>query len=254
MLSLDLFEVNGSQERASEYVYPLLTIALDKYAGNPIWESFIRRLLNSKIDLHANSSPGGLHKPVCEGYPSHLPCWVSLGTPLDQLLGNTETPYEGYMKAQWWLRILESEGYDVRTYLEEEKALHAMHSYSILGAFKNFRGPHRRMRFELEKEPPELHWDWWTDPNSSASLILEEFKWMNGANEEYACEDFSWPTFWPFDVLNKWDHFSHDDNERSAAIKRKRLCAQRWKRKQRKKEGKANGCRDTCRMPGSWPG
>lgn len=252
MLSLDLFEVNGSEEWTGLYVYPLLTIVLDEYANIPIWESFIRRLLKSDIDLHA-TIPGRLPTSICESYYDFLLRWVSHGTPLDQLLGNTETPYEGHVKAQWWLRILESEGYDARIYLEEEMALHASHSYFMFGAFKNFRGPRRQMRFELEKEPPELHWDWWIDPNSPAFLILEEFKWMNGANENYHYEDFSWPTFWPFDVLNKWDPLRSDDNERSAAVQRKRLCAERWRRKQRKKEAKANGYRDTYRMPGSWP-
>lgn len=253
MLSLNLLEVNGSQRWTSQYVYPLLTIVLDKYADIPIWESFIRKLLKSDIDLHA-TAPGGLHAPEWDSYPSYLPGWVAHGTPLDQLLGNTETPYEGHMKAQWWLRILESEGYDARTYLEEEKSLHASHSYSILGAFTQFRGPRRRMRFELEKEPPELHWDWWIDPNSPAFLILEEFKWMNGANENYNYKDFSWPTFWPFDVLNECDDSRYNDNEQSAAVRRKRLCAERWRRKQRKKEAKANGYRDAYRMPGSWLG
>ncbi len=254
MLSLDLFEVNGSQESTSEYVYPLLTVVLDKYANIPVWESFIRRLLKSNIDLHA-TSPRGPRESIYDSCPSNCSYWVILGTPLDQLLGNTKTPDEGHVKAQWWLKILESEGYDVRTYLEEEKALHALHSYSILGGFKSFRGPNRRMRFELEKEPPELHWDWWTDPNSPAFLVLEEFKWMNGANEEYPYMDFSWPTFWPFDVFKKWDRFTYlDDVQQSAAIQRKRLCAQRFQRKQRKKEAKANGYRDTYRMPGSWLG
>lgn len=247
MLSLDLFEVNGSQS-CTEHVHPLLTIVLVKYANIPIWESFIRRLLRSEIDLHAIHP----YAAVVDGFTGGFPAWVLSGTPLDSLLGNTETPYEGHVKAQWWLRILESEGYDARTYLEEEMALHTLHSYSVIGSFENTRAPSRRMRFELEKEPPELHWDWWIDPDSPAFLILEEFKWMNGANEFYYC-DLSWPTFWPFDVFYDWDWFWYDEYERSAVVQRERLCAERWRRKQRKKEAKANGYRDTYRMPGSWP-
>jgi len=254
MLSLDLFEVDGSREWDIPHIWPLLTIVIDMNARNPIWESFIRRLLRWGVDLHAPEHCP-VHRIASQDYPSDWPLGMPfLGTPLDQLLGLTKTPFDGHVEAQRWLRLLDSEDYDVRAYLEKEEALHASHCFVVLPSFATYRGPPRQIRFELEKEPPELHWDWWTNPCSPAFLVLEEFKWMNGVNEDYNCRDFSWLTFWPFDVLNDWDEERHDDNERSAAVQRKRLCAARWKRKQRKKEAKANGYRDIYRMPGSWPG
>lgn len=42
MLSLDLFEVDGSQEWYTPQIWPLLTTVIDMNARNPIWESFIR--------------------------------------------------------------------------------------------------------------------------------------------------------------------------------------------------------------------
>ena len=104
--------------------FPLLAIALRLYGANHFgWESFLRRLLRKRTDLHAPVSrevelpcnlPGGVY-----------PCKVlGHGTPLDDLFARIDTPFEGEAAAARWLQILSSEGYDVTAYLEEESRLH----------------------------------------------------------------------------------------------------------------------------------
>ena len=108
--------------------YVVLSAALREYGAEPTrWERFVRLLLHKRADLH-------LLWPIIRtteetDYMSagpEYPCKVwEYASPLDELFGNTETPFEGKAAADGWLDILSSEGRDVVFYLERESALHA---------------------------------------------------------------------------------------------------------------------------------
>lgn len=249
MLSLDLIEIDGSDEPSYQRVWPLLTIALNRNADNPDWECFIRKLLRMRVNIHAPAQLPVSPRPS-PGRPSDFPSMVSdLGTPLDQLMDQTDSPFEGHIEAQRWFSILESEGYDVRSYLEEEKALHASQGYLLSSAYTRTPEPYRQLTFELEKEPPVVSWDWWTHPDSPAFLVLEEFKWMNGSYQNESWIDGAPTTYWPFDGSNESDFHGYMDED---ARQRERVRTERRMRKQDKKQGKANGHRNQFRIPGAW--
>lgn len=108
---------------SGEEVFPFLAIALNGFRADPSqWESLLRHLLRKKTGLHSRvprMKRIGIKNLV---YPCEL---SGYGTPLDELLGQTETPFEAEEIADRWLQILLSEGFDVVAYLEEEYTLHA---------------------------------------------------------------------------------------------------------------------------------
>ena len=110
-----------------EDVYPFLAVVLKRYGKNPSeWESLLRILLRKRIELHSpvpwTHNLENLNKRLNHALPGAN---LKHCTPLDELFRFTETPFEGEAAAHRWLRLLSSEGYDVRAYLEEESALHA---------------------------------------------------------------------------------------------------------------------------------
>ena len=108
--------------------YVVLSTALREYGADPTrWERFVRFLLRKRADLH-------LLWPIIRRMEEtdyitigpEYPCKVlEKGSPLDELFGNTETPFEGKAAADGWLDIISSEGRDIVVYLERESALHA---------------------------------------------------------------------------------------------------------------------------------
>lgn len=107
---------------SGEEVFPFLAIALNGFRADPSqWESSLRHLLRKKADLHSRV-PRINEIAINKVYPCEL---LGYCTPLDELLGQTETPFEAEEIADRWLQILLSEGFDVVAYLEEEYALHA---------------------------------------------------------------------------------------------------------------------------------
>lgn len=113
------FDVSEGEEH-----FPILAAALRVYgSGGWQWESFIRRLLRKRVDLHVLISA----KYLCNV--------GECGTPLDELFGLTMTPFEGEAAAARWLQVLSSEGYDVMAYLEEEQALHAAQMQSTYSSY-----------------------------------------------------------------------------------------------------------------------
>lgn len=147
-------------------------------------------------------------------------------TPLDEVFTSTDTPFEVYMAAQRWLGILDSEGYDMRAYLVEEEALHELQNYFTLPSkHRAWKDNLRQLKFELERDDPLVYWDWWVNPESPASLILEEFKWMNGSCETPEWDRDPWTNSWPFDRLDPSSCDCHVDAE---AMDRIWMRHERW--------------------------
>lgn len=114
------YELSSSEQEEAFY-HPLGT-ALREYARQEDlagWESFIRRLIRSGVDVHT-----AIPRPR-RFNPQEYPCVLSPhGTPLDELFTYLHTPWEAKAAADAWLQILSTEGYDIRACLETEKALH----------------------------------------------------------------------------------------------------------------------------------
>ena len=110
-----------------EAVFPFLAVVLRGYGHNPFeWESFLRVLLRKKMNLHPPVARWMEVERINETLSPTYPCEIlKYGTPLDELLRETSTPFEGEAAANRWLGLLSSEGYDVRAYLEQEADLHA---------------------------------------------------------------------------------------------------------------------------------
>ncbi len=276
MLSLDTVQQELILIEGGESHYPVLGAALRKYGcffasdsagwrnSGPTflseWESIIRRLLRSGVDVHA---------PVPRGYdfqPGNYPCTLDpYGNPLDELFMRISTAAEAKDAADAWLRILSTEGKDIMTYLEKEKALHDTRPVFTCPHWY-FISPPRRLVFSLG-EAATVYADWWIDPECSASLVRQEFKNMNMLADdgdlrwtewqEYLDSDwkFVWPINYPrwSDPLEPFD----DDVEGHATWKCLRQRAQeradrRWDKKA-KKAARLNGTRTHTSMPGAWP-
>lgn len=113
---------NNYVPSGDEEIFPFLVTAFRGFVRNPSqWESLLRRLLRNKPDLHSR-----VPRACYLGKGETFPCEVSeYRTPLDELLGQIETPFEAEEIADRWLQVLLGEGFDVVAYLEEEYALHA---------------------------------------------------------------------------------------------------------------------------------
>ncbi len=275
LLSLDTVQQELILIEGVESHYSLLDAALRKYgcffasdtAGwrNPgpkflsEWESIIRRLIRIGVDFHAPV-------PRYSVQPDDYPCTLGpYGTPLDELFTCTRTAAEAKDAADAWLRILSTEGKDIVTYLEKEKALHAtipIFTYPRL----YYRYPPRQLIFSLG-EAATVYADWWIDPECSTSLLRQAFKDMNilwdyedlrwTEWQEYL--DFGWKIVWPInyprwsELFKPWGGFV----EEHAAWKRSRQRGQeradrRWHKKA-KKAARLNGRRTHHSMPGAWP-
>ena len=204
--------------------YPLLATALKKNVHSPEWTPLIRKLLRRGCDVHA---------PVRRRY-------ACSGTPLDELFA-LSTPFESQVAADDWLKLLASEGYDVKAYLEKEKALHASQSY--------FTYP-RQLCFELDRDSPTVHWERWINPDSSASLLREEFKHGLISMAKFRLERDNWEESWPYDGLDV-RHWPYAYTRPAKPRKQER--AERRMQKKAKKLARANRKHNHSRMPGAWP-
>ena len=167
MLSQYAVRYELSSTEKEEVMYHPLGTALREYGrpgGQAEWESFVRRLIRTAVNIHAPMPRGDWYKP--QKYP-----WVMSphGTPLDELFTYTQTAWEAKAAANAWLRILSTEGYDVLTYLENEKSLHATQPPITISNRYNPRIP-MQLVFDLEHHP-SVYAERWIDPTSSAFLL-----------------------------------------------------------------------------------
>ena len=257
-------------------LYPALGAALKNYGAHitgdsldwgPLaetipskWESIVRKLLHIGVNIHAPVPRLACFQP--DSYPCTL---RSSGTPLDELFTHTTTEGEAKDAANAWLHILSTEGIDVSAYLEKEAALHATRPM-ITCPLECYNYLPRQLIFDLG-EAPTVYADWWIDPQSSSSLIRQEFKETNIlADHErmmnrfwVGYEHFSWKSVWPTsyprwsDLLKPWCDVveEHATWERLSERAHERA-DRRWHKKARK-AARRNGTQVYSSMPGAWP-
>lgn len=223
------------------------------------WNPLVRRLLQIGVDIHA---------PVPRGYyfePDSYPCALSpYGTPLDELFGATRTASEAKDAADAWLQILSTEGIDVLTYLEKEKALHETQSMFTYSDYYWDYQP-RQLVFSLG-EAPSVYADWWIDPESPASFIRQEFRDMNITTADEGCClawheycNFGWSLTWPIRYPS-WDntlkpyewHVEEQGTWTRLDQRAQERADRRWHKKARK-AARMNGSQAQSSMPGAWP-
>lgn len=252
ILSLEIFDIDPSSIDDDRHVWSFLDTALTGFAKSSEWEHVVHILLDRGENLHVGSGRGSwlcfskLFSEYTCRRPMHGPLYR---TPLDELLDHTDSPFEGNIAAQRWLGLLYSHGYDVLTYLQEEAALHptSLHLDPIASQLYTWVVP-RHLVFELEADPPTVNWDWWTWPESSAFLLLEEFKWLRCLVVDGHGDCTTWMDLWPFDWLEIFGSSRH----RQLYRYRQRLCSERLQRRQQKRLWKQYGKPRRLNIPGAW--
>ena len=101
----------------------------------------------------------------------------------------------------------------------------------------------RQLVFEFG-DNPRVYWDWWIDPSSPASLVLQEFRHLNLRHDAYFLRDYHqweiWPICYPYwsPEFDVWDYF-HSEDTSAHGMKpwqeRADLAAKRHARRARKK-------------------
>ncbi|KAM0794361.1 hypothetical protein BDR22DRAFT_695815 [Usnea florida] len=235
-----------------EHTYPVLATALKKYGEHPLgWENFLRHLLRKGVDLSSPVLRGWKPSALKNGYGPEYPCSIlDYGTPLDELFSLTETSIEGKAAADGWVSILSSEGYNVQSYLEVEHALHAPQMYlTVPSEVSNVRYDVPRQLIFHWESGPSVSWDWWIDPDSSASLVCEEFKNLIDIDNTlgwWGEWEFQWPFRRPAWSVDLFDQ----DNELYERVQKR---ANRRRKKNLMKAARAQSHRKREKMPGAWP-
>ena len=99
------------------------------------------------------------------------------------------------------------------------------------------------------KGGPSVSWDWWIDPDSSASLVREEFKNLIDLNHTPVFWE-EWKVHWPF-IHPAWSNDLFDqDNELYERVQKR---ANRRMKKNLIKAAHARGLRKREKMPCAWP-
>jgi hypothetical protein len=179
------FNLMVSQEDDQLIGSYVLNKAVREYGkGRLEWEYLIRKMVRKGVDVHNRVSDAHIDEPnecylgdtVEERFRSMRKGRQSMhGTPLDELFGNTVSPYEAELAAQRWLFILRTEEVDLVTYLKEELAIHGAHQQLT---YSGMDGTTRRQLVFNLGANPTCWWEWLLDPESGAYLVREEFKGM----------------------------------------------------------------------------
>ena len=250
-----------SQGAEDDTTIPILAEILPVFVGEPLrLEPLVRKLVRIGADLHARvpRRKAAPRKPDSYG---RLPR-SAYGTPLDELFGSTSTPFEARAAADSWLRLLASEGQDVKTYLEKEMDLHVMDGYFTWPhyAFPGFSQSHI-LRVDLEK-CPSVWWDWYIDPSASASELRREFDHIVMLDLDYISYLTMWESTWPYKDQIWCDNPAPPDRdyslgERLEWTRINTLAQDRANRRMKKKAAKAARAqglkKNRSRMPGTWP-
>ena len=279
MLSLDSVRETLVFNEWGEDLYPALGAALCGYGAHiadksvlrdfstpaylATWESIIRKLLHIGVDVHAPVLRDDfLHSFQSESYPCTL---SQYGTPLDELFTYTTTAGEAKEVADAWLQILSTEGIDILTYLEKEKALHATQAMFTCPGLCYYYLP-RQLVFNLG-EAPSVHAYWWIDPECSTFLIRQEFKDTNiitgkGDNTLLEWQQYDttyWKRKWPIDyprwsnILEPWILGGKEHATWKRLSERAQERADRRWHKKARKAARLTGARVHSSMPGAWP-
>ncbi len=259
MYSLDAARCEILKAERDTNAFPALAVALRAYGGgSKAWETFIRRLLRNRVDVHAIVPRMRFHGHQIAEETSYYPCHISEpATPLDELFRCSKTPFEGSEAASDWLQILSSEGFDIQAYIKEEAALHARQQHLTYpsATFGDYDSP-RKLIFELGPNP-SVSWDWWIVHNSPASLVRQELRHMNIFGHHWQLALEPWERCWPFvyaewsdtNAAHRWDITYQDWRQINQRAQRR---AERRLRKKAVKEGRSQGNHERSRMPGAW--
>ena len=185
-------------------------------AGDKEFEGLIRKLLRQGFDVH----------------PLWRPSTSETESPLDALFYWHDNPFDQSDEAQAWLSILKEEGYDVDAYLDKEVEFRSGqdHLFFPYSDYDLGEGVTRRLIIR-NGQHPNVWWDWSIDPSSGASLVRNEFQYMNldhydrfGEIEWVEClrrrrylAQYDWECVWPY-IYPIWSDFYkpfEDLNDRS---------------------------------------
>lgn len=228
LLSKGLFDTDG--------FWPLLRTVLAFLGQDSEWEPVVRRVLRQGKALGVNITDWVLD---WRNY-AETDYYVDDDSPIEALFRRIKFPPDAEEAAQHWLGILDSEGYDVREYLEEEKRW-CDFKYEDDDPYLHPLPMRQRVVVEVHREPLTAYWIWWTDPQSSVYLLLEEFQSLYGAFPTLSIDLSDWPYHCS---TEKWGWYDH---HREADRDTKRI--KKWSKRHMKKDGKNKG----HAMPGAWP-
>ena len=261
ILSQESIHYHIGQGAEDDTTIPILAGILPVFVAEPLkLEPLVRKLVRIGADLHARvpRRKAAPRKPDSYG---RLPR-SAYGTPLDELFRSTSTPFEARAAADSWLRLLASEGQDIKTYLEREMDLHVMDGYFTWPryAFPEF-SQSRILRFDLGK-CPSVWWDWYTDPSAPASELRREFDHVVMLDLGYRYQLAMWESSWPYEYQKWCDNRAPPDQdyclgERLEWTRINTLAQDRANRRMKKKAAKATRAqglkKNRSRMPGAWP-
>ena len=209
-LLLSTYSYSDETFHASVQDLSLLGIAVREYgSGNTDWGSSIRKWLRRKPDIHTRSfsSYGPWRWGVITDRARRLDFLLEheemTFTLLDELFALNSDPFHAEVLAQEWLLMLAEADYDINTYLENEKRLHFTQNFLSYPEFSShYFNTYRQLVFEIG-ENPRVSWEWWIDPLSHASLVLDEFRYMNPCHPDHRFHlhywSVGWEMTWPFD-------------------------------------------------------
>ena len=89
------------------------------------------------------------------------------------------------------------------------------------------------------------------EPNSSATLVREEFKHMNFRGPPCKPRD-DWEEFWPLNYPERAGYYPRSDRERLLYERVQKRANKRWEKKA-KKAARAQELKKRTRIPGAWP-
>ena len=261
ILSQESIHYSISQGAEDDTTIPILAEILSVFEGQPLrLEPLVRNLVRIGADLHARIPRRKEALRKLDSY-GRLPR-STYGTPLDELFLSTSTPFEARAAADSWLRILASEGQDVKTYLKKEMDLHVMDGYFTWSRYTLlWLSQFRILRFDLGKYP-SVWWDWYIDPSTSASELRREFDHIVMLDLYYMSHSIMWERMWPYEYQNWCDNRAPPDRDRSLRERLEwtrinTLAQDRANRRMKKKAAKAARAqglkKNRSRIPGAWP-
>ena len=183
-------------------------------------------------------------------------------TLLRQLFEHTETMFEAEKAGNAWLDLLAIEGYNVRSYLDQERSeakaqeqLMLFHcDFSIHDEPIGSLNVSQILSFQFEGTP-RVSWMWQCDPSSTLFLLHQEFQQMLMTLPEYwHIKSRPWAQTWPFGC-SSWMFSS---NAAMAIPERNfdEFAQERAHRPMEKKGLKASRAlrsRSSVKIPGAWP-
>ncbi|KAL8952056.1 MAG: hypothetical protein Q9222_002008 [Ikaeria aurantiellina] len=225
---------------------PPLSLALREYVqGRREWGLLIRKLLRFGADVHAERS---------DFFRSEEEKWA----PLDELFDSSDDPFSKDNIAQEWLSMLAEAGYDTKAYLERERRIRDHDNERYRRPYRHVykSGKWRQLFFELDDDGPNIHWDWWVDLSSAASLVFTEFLHLNLHHKTLTddCYDHSWESTFPF-VYPSWSEACQPwwRPLYEKWCEEARLAQNRLDRRARKKYPEHYNCtRKPSFVPGAW--